>query len=30
LDELSQAVELTTAKFDKLMRSTDELVQKSA
>ena len=26
---MSQAVELTTAKFDKLMRSTDELVQRS-
>jgi len=26
---LSQAVELTTTKFDKLLRSTDELVQRS-
>ena len=26
---MSQAVELTTTKFDKLLRSTDELVQRS-
>ena len=30
LDEFSQAVELTTNKFDKLLKSTDEMVKKSA